>query len=389
MFTSTALENRTKRPLIQWERGGKSIHSTKKTKTETSEIRLPIWLIRLVRYEYWPFWLFYLPMAPCWVWQAIKSKSLTWFTATNQNIEMGGFFGESKMDILRQIGPQYKAKSFFVEKGTSFPKLLSIIENEEFTFPIILKPNVGERGFEVEKIDNVDGLKAYHVKGCQDFIIQQFVDEPIELGVLFVRFPGEPFGQVTSVTQKEFMEVIGDGKSTILQLMEQKERFRLQIENTAKTLGNGINEILFLGEKRLLEPIGNHCRGTRFINANHLINNDLHIIFNKITKAMPGLYFGRFDLKVRSLDDLYHGKNIFILELNGASSEPGHVYDTRHGLWNAYRDLRWHWNALGCIARLNMKSGIKPASVSEVVRVLKTHFTTTTSSKTYKVLKTL
>jgi phosphomannomutase len=63
-------------------------------------------------------------------------------------------------------------------------------------------------------------------------------------------------------------------------------------------------DVLSLGENRLLEPIGNHCRGTKFVNANHLINNQLDEVFSKISEGFEGFYYGRFDMKVESIDDL-------------------------------------------------------------------------------------
>jgi hypothetical protein len=336
--------------------------------------RAPLWLVKLTNYEYWPFWLFYLPMVPVWIWQSIRNRSFTWFTATNQNIEYGGFFGESKIDILDQIPEKYRTPSRSVTAGSDFETLHEIRKEMGVGFPLIAKPNVGERGFEVAKIENEDDLIAYHIKAMGDYILQPFLTEPVELGVLFVRFPGEKTGKVTSVTLKEFMEVKGDGVSTLAELMEKEPRFRFQLGSMIEMLGDEIHSVLARGEKRVLEPIGNHCRGTRFVNLNAIINDRLHTVFNEVTHSLDGFYFGRFDLKVASIEDLYRGENIRIMELNGASSEPGHVYDQKTGLLNAYRDLIWHWNALGEIARRNQKRGIKPAPLKEIIALVRGHF---------------
>jgi len=334
----------------------------------------PLWLIRLTNYEYWPFWLFYLPMLPVWLWQSIRNRSFTWFTATNQNIEFGGFFGESKIDILDQIPQKYRTASFFIPNEWTSVDLELFLETSKLSFPVVAKPNVGERGNDVEKIDSLNRLIAYHQSADGEYIIQPFIEEPVELGVFFVRLPGEEKGKVTSVTGKEFMEITGDGKSTIGGLMQKETRFRFQLDSMAKKLGKKMDTIPLKGEKVLLEPIGNHCRGTRFVNRNELLNPQLDVVFNRITKDMEGFYFGRFDLKVRSVEDLYIGQHIYILELNGASSEPGHIYDQKTGLLQAYRDLIWHWNALGEIAKRNQKAGIKPASTKQIIELLKGHF---------------
>lgn len=335
---------------------------------------MPLFIIKWTQYEYWPWWFFYIPLLPYWLWLAFKTKSLAYFTATNTNIELGGFFGESKIDILKQIAPEYKPKTFFVPKETGFETVQETMNLAQIQFPIVAKPNVGERGFEVEKILNQAQLENYHQHALDEYIIQEFVDFDLELGVLFCRMPDEETGKITSVTIKEFLTVKGDGRSSILQLMEQNTRARFQIEAVSKRLGEGINQILAAGEEMLLEPIGNHCRGTRFVDGNHFINPKLNEVFNRIALPMEGFYYGRFDMKVKSLDDLYKGENIRIMELNGASSEPGHIYDARNGIIKAYRDLAFHWNLLAQISIQNQKRGIKPVSFRTIVRTFAGHF---------------
>ena len=66
-------------------------------------------------------------------------------------------------------------------------------------------------------------------------------------------------------------------------------------------MGDDINRIPINIEKVLLEPIGNHCRGTRFINFNHVINEDLNTAFDKISLPIKGFYYGRFDLKAKTI----------------------------------------------------------------------------------------
>ena len=59
-----------------------------------------------------------------------------------------------------------------------------------------------------------------------------------------------------------------------------------------------------------------------FINSNHLITPALSASFDRISKQIDGFYFGRFDLRVKTIEDLEAG-NIQILELNGCvQSQP-------------------------------------------------------------------
>jgi hypothetical protein len=93
------------------------------------------------------------------------------------------------------------------------------------------------------------------------------------------------------------------------------------------------------------------------LNGNHLINNQLIEVFDKISQSIPGFYYGRYDIRCKSLNELYKGKEIKILELNGAGAEPGHIYDPQFPILKAYRVLFHHWKVLYQISKANHKRG--------------------------------
>jgi hypothetical protein len=332
-------------------------------------MRTPLVIKKYSHFEYWPWILFYIPVIPYWLWLALKNRSWAYFTVANPGIELGGFYGESKNDILHLIDNKYKPVTFLIEYNTKFENILSALTSNNLSYPIIAKPDIGERGTKVAKVNNEEELRKYHANITSNFIIQEFVNYEYEFGVLYSRMPNEDKGIVTSVTLKKFLSVTGDGKHNIKELMEQSTRARFQLKRFEAELGEKLNIILKPNEEYLLEPIGNHCRGTEFINNNFLINDVLNKVFNDISNPIKGFYFGRFDLKVKSIEDLYKGQNIKILELNGASSEPGHIYDTRNNLIKAYKDLTWHWKRLSDISKINISLGHKPVSLRKLSSV--------------------
>jgi len=331
-------------------------------------MRTPLFLIKTFRYEYWPWWLFYLPVLPYWVFLSLKNKSFAYFSVANPGIDLGGFFGESKSEILSLIDKEYLPKSISVSEHAEFILIKDRLIDEGINYPIIAKPDVGERGTDVYKINNEKELLNYHSKANFHYIIQEFIAYEFELGVLYSRLPNAEKGEVSSVTLKEFLTVIGDGKSSIIELMQKITRARFQIERLKKEMGNGIYRIPLNNEKVLLEPIGNHCRGTRFINFNHVINDDLNATFDKISIPIKGFYYGRYDLKAKTLSDFQQGNFIKIMELNGASSEPGHIYDNSFTLLKAYKDLIYHWKRLAEISALNIKNGLNPVSFGLIIK---------------------
>lgn len=339
-----------------------------------NKLQLPLWLIKLTHFEYWTWWMFYIPLLPYWLYQAARTRSLTFFTNADPCIDYGGFFGESKIEILKQIPSDFLPTYFFVKKETSLAIILEKLAEKQLEFPIICKPNVGERGSQVEKIIDKLALEKYLKNLQEDFIIQEFITFGIELGVLYYRYPNQQKGQVSSITRKEFLSVTGDGKSSIEALMQANTRARFQLETIRLRLGESIHEVIPAGEKRLLEPIGNHCRGTKFLDNNFLINEKLNQVFDKIALPIEGFHYGRFDMKVKSIEDLYEGKNIRIMELNGVSSEPGHIYDPKNTVWNAYRDLARHWKIIADISIQQQQKGIMPIAPKIIWQVAREHF---------------
>ncbi|MEM9981256.1 MAG: D-alanine--D-alanine ligase, partial [Bacteroidota bacterium] len=242
-------------------------------------------------------------------------------------------------------------------------------------FPLIVKPDVGERGFGVEKIATTTALQA-HLQQYQHLalIIQEYIDFPLELGVMYYRLPNEVSGQISSVVEKEFLQVTGDGTSTLAQLFRQNKRTNYHFDMLATQYASELQNVLPAGEQKDLVSIGNHSRGTTFLNANHLITPQLIDVFDEISRSVTGYYFGRYDLRVPHLEDLYAGRNIKVLELNGANSEPAHIYDPQMPLWQAYKDLFKHWKALYQVSIQNHRKGVAYAPLGETVRKIRRYF---------------
>ena len=158
------------------------------------------------------------------------------------------------------------------------------------------------------------------------------------------------------------------------QLLKLTVRGELQLPRLKKEKPNLLQHIPDRGQKILVEPRGNHCLGTEFINATHRNNAVLVAVFDRITENYDGFYFGRFDLKVRDWESLYKGENIKIFEINGVTSEPGHIYDKRYTLLKAYRDVAKQMILVSNIAIQNLKKGVKPTPLLEFLKVIKQHF---------------
>ncbi len=326
------------------------------------------WWIRWSNWEYWPFSFLYFPVGFYYTWLAIKRGSFFFFTAANPSIEFGGMMGEKKSDIYKLIPKKFIPQTQLFSKNE---KQGAIHFANKIGFPIIAKPDIGERGTWVEKIKDQAALGNY-IRDCPvPFLIQELITYPVELGVFYVRFPDEKKGKITSVVEKAFLSVTGDGKSTIKTLLGSNPRASLQVDMDHKRIAPLLTMVPSKNQLVEIESIGNHCRGTQFLNKNDKISPELERAFDKIADQIPNFYFGRFDLRCNSLEELAELKNFKILELNGAGAEPGHIYQPGYSLIQAYQDINWHLATLAKISHLNKRNGHRYWSLKEGMKKLK------------------
>lgn len=279
---------------------------------------------------------------------------------------MGGMFGESKYEVLLKLPPAVVPKTVVVRQPTTLNDVLNLLQQERFSLPVIFKPDLGERGFMVKKIRNENDIVDYLARMKNDFLIQEMVDLPYEFGVFYRRFPDSEKGEVTSIVMKEMLYVVGDGISTLRDLILANDRAKLQWEKLRETYASRLMNVVAANEKLEIVSIGNHCLGTKFLNGNHLITPQLSHSFDCISKQIEGFYFGRYDLRCESLDDLAKGR-ILVMELNGCGAEPAHIYDPDFSLWRALLVLIEHWNSIFKIARQNKSRGFRFLPLREAV----------------------
>ena len=329
--------------------------------------------IRLFNWEYWPIYIANIPVVFIWLYFAIRARSLFFFTSVNPVIETGGVLGESKINILNSIPKEQLPETLFIKKENSLSEIKDKLQKTNLSYPLIAKPDVGERGLLVKKLHTDQDLTDYVEENKVDFIIQEFIDLPMELSIVYYRMPDSNTGYITSICEKQYLHVIGDGISTVLQLIESKARAILQLKRMKVLHHDIINIIPAKGEKIELEPIGNHSRGTLFLNANHYYHVDIVNVMNEVGQQMEGIHFGRFDMKCKSIEDLKKGKDFKILEFNGIASEPAHVYDPSYPIHKVYRDFYKQWKIIYNISKVQRKKGVKPMTLKEAYQSVRTY----------------
>ena len=93
-----------------------------------------------------------------------------------------------------------------------------------------------------------------------------------------------------------------------------------------------------------------------------------------LLKTMPDVYYGRFDMRVGSWRSLREGLDIRVLEFNGTSSDPAHIYQPGYSLIQAYRDIAWHWDIMRRISKQNRQTGYAPVTFKVIISALIIYF---------------
>lgn len=318
-----------------------------------------------LHHEYWPSSVFYFPVFMYYLFTSARLMKLNYFTLVNPGLKAGGLCGFSKYESFKNVPKRYLPKMIMLRAGKKrdIPRLMKL---KKISFPAILKPDSGERGMLVSKVNSLEEINKIREQHQLDFLLQEFVEGPLELGVFLIK--NRKRWDISSLTSKKFLTIIGDGRSTLKKLIETEYRAKkfFSLKDIEESL------VLEKNEAFLLEPIGNHSRGTQFVNECNHISKELTHTFQGVLKNLKGIKYCRLDLRTSSWEDLKNG-DFKIMEINGVSAEPGHIYDPNVKLTDAYRDLFHHWKTMAEIAEEELKEGKTGERFTETLKVVSNH----------------
>jgi len=260
---------------------------------------------------------------------------------------------ESKKEVYDLIPFEYYPATLLFKASSSTQEILALIKQRNLKYPLIGKPDIGMKGMMVKKLENENELLSYAKNSKVDFLIQEFVSFKNEIGIFYYRYPNEANGHISGIVKKEFLAVSGDGISTVEQLLLKNKRAVLQLQNLRIKEKEKMNIILQKEEELIIVPYGNHVRGAKFLDDSNLVDEELTNTIDLICKKVNGFYFGRLDIRYNNWEELKQGKNFSIIELNGSGSEPTHIYDPRHSVFWAWKEIAKHWKILYRISKLN------------------------------------
>ncbi|MGC6606635.1 MAG: alpha/beta fold hydrolase [Lentimonas sp.] len=334
--------------------------------------------IRFTQWEFWPALPVYLPVFLYCAGLAIRHRSVTVWAACNPGMyPASGLVLESKSDILSQLNSQIQCVADWarIEPADTVEARMTTLGNfmkvHSLNYPVVLKPDIGQRGEGVAVIKSKVQAEVYLRENGEPVIAQRFIPGA-EFGVFMVRMPGEEF-EIFSITEKVLPTLVGDGKRSLERLILDDERAVALAKHYMKVNIARLQEVPVEGASIPLVELGTHCRGAVFLDGNSHKSDALLARLSNVLASYDGFNFGRFDLRVGSTEQLMAGEGLQILELNGVSSESTDIYDPKNSIFHAWSVLCRQWRLAFEIGAANREKGASVPTLGEILAVLRGH----------------
>ncbi|MFK8014409.1 MAG: alpha/beta fold hydrolase [Gammaproteobacteria bacterium] len=318
---------------------------------------------RLTRWEFWPRWAFYPPLIAYVLWLGWRFRSLTVFTAANPAMPDGGFIGESKNAILNALAahqPQNVARHALLPDNVTaevrHAAVIEFMDVNKLDWPIVLKPDVGERGADVAICRTPDAVRDYLQAHTSDTLVQAFAPGH-EFGVFYIREPDQKHGFIFAITDKRPPVVTGDGSKTLERLILDDDRAVCMAPTFLDRHAAHLFDVPKAGDTIELIDIGTHSRGCAFFDGEWVRTAQLEKAIDELSSGYAGFHFGRYDIRTPDVDAFQRGEAFQVVELNGVTSEATNIYDPSNSLLDAYRTLARQWRLAFEVGAANRMAG--------------------------------
>jgi len=199
---------------------------------------------------------------------------------------------------------------------------------------VIVKPDVGEQGWGVALICTRRGMERYFECMQVAIIVQRYLPG-IEVGIFYCRRPGAERGRIVSISESIHHRGV-----------------------RADPCPEEAPSIVF----------GFTCHDAEYRDALSWNSPQIERAIDALGRAVPGFFFGRFDVRAASADALRRGE-FTVIELNGVLSESTQIYDPAVSFARACATLFRQWRVAFEIGAENRARGTVPTRLRELVKL--------------------
>lgn len=334
--------------------------------------------LRVAPSEEIPVIPYYTPVTLQWFWLALRHRSLTLPTAANPSIEAGGLLGESKAACLSLAGAV--AQPFIArwagitripgsDLEPSLAAARAALAQAGLAYPFIVKPDIGWRGFGVRLVEDEAALAGYlndYPEG-ENLLLQEFLPWSGEAAIFWLRRPGQERGEIFSLTLRYFPFVVGDGHSTIRQLIETCPRMSWKTKELCAGNADRLDQVPAEGACVRLAVVGSNRVAGLYINGIDHATPALAARMDELCGDLRDFHFGRLDVRFDSIERLRAGEGFKVVEINGAGAEAVHIWDPDFPVLEGYRTLFRQQELMFAIGAANRARGVAPMTVRQLV----------------------
>ena len=322
-----------------------------------------------------PKWLICVPLVAQWLWLSLRYLGVTLPSCANPAITAGGLVGETKLEYFDSMGPLALATTALhvavpPALRASMADVREALEREGVAFPLIAKPDLGMCGFGVRLVADEAALAAYFAAfpAGQTIVLQEYLAQEGEAGVFYARHPGQTQGRIIGLALRYFPQVVGDGGSTIDQLIAADPR-TARVRQPRHELAIDGARVPAAGEAVRLATIGSTRVGGLYRDGRDCITPVLSAAIDAIARDMKQFHFGRFDLRFANTQALREARGMKIMEVNGAGSEAIEAWDPDVSLAQAFRTIFAKQRTLFEIAAANRGRGHRPIGLRRLAQL--------------------
>lgn len=336
--------------------------------------RLGIRLSRLARWEFWPAWAFYPPIVVYIFARSARATPFMAVTAANPCLKASGIIGETKQDALTPLqahAPDYVAEFTMLPAAWPLAERIEVLRRFVEAgpgYPVVLKPDIGQRGRGVAVIRDEAQAADYLAAALDDVVLQRHVSGA-EFGVFVYRDPKTGRVELLSIVNKCFPTVTGDGHRSLGELILDDARARLIAPGLFERFAARLDEVPNADAVLPLVEIGAHCRGSLFLDGHALKTEALRLTMTAIVDAVPGYHFGRIDLRCPDEEALRNGCGIKVMEMNGVTAESAHIYHPDTPLLDGWKAMIAQWKLAIEIGEANAAAGAPTISLIELLKL--------------------
>lgn len=323
-----------------------------------------------------PKWLICIPLVLQWSWLALRYRSLSLPTAANPRITAGGLVGEGKMEYFAGMGPVARAATarhvgVVNARRRADADLAAMLAGAGLSFPLVAKPDLGLCGYGVRKLDSMAALRDYaeHYPDGETIVLQEYLAEAGEAGIFYARDPVSGEGRLIGLALRHYPRVVGDGVSTLEQLIGNDGRAARVLGSPFHVCGLDLRAVPAAGREVRLSTIGSTRVGGLYRDGAALISHELTAAIDAIARDMPEFHFGRFDVRFDSARELSAGLGFTIMEVNGAGAEAIQAWDPDVGLVAGFRMIFAKQRLLFAIGAANRRRGVRPIGPLALTRL--------------------